>query len=148
LFYYFEEEQFVTALKTTGGATMGDLAADKNQTPDKKSKGSIFDSFKFWGQGPLHRKFINESINEVLDEIPIKIESEDSKGLEEPKVLKVSKDLEDSKVLEDLKEQPQKQSSNTSSHSNVKHFDTISGNHIISRGWDGNNMWEFKIRRK
>ncbi|TDL75566.1 hypothetical protein E2R56_07140 [Rhodococcus qingshengii] len=121
---------------------MEDLIADMNQTPDKKSKGSIFDSFKFWGQGPLHRKFINESINEVIDEIPIKIESEDSKGLEEPKVLKVSKDLEDSK------EQPQKQSSNTSSPSNVKHFDTISGNHIISRGWDGNNMWEFKIRRK
>ncbi|PAE44270.1 hypothetical protein [Bacillus sp. 7884-1] len=103
---------------------MEDLIADMNQTPDKKSKGSIFDSFKFWGQGPLHRKFINESINEVIDEIPIKIESEDSK------------------------EQPQKQSSNTSSPSNVKHFDTISGNHIISRGWDGNNMWEFKIRRK
>jgi hypothetical protein len=121
---------------------MGDLSTDKNQTPDKEGKGSIFDSFKFWGQGPLHRKFITESINEVIDEIPIRIESEDSKGMEEPKVLKVSKELEDSK------EQPSKKNSNTTSPSNVKQFDTISGNHIISRGWDGNNMWEYKTRRK
>ncbi|MEH6996695.1 hypothetical protein V7075_29010 [Neobacillus drentensis] len=104
---------------------MEDLTAGKNQTMEIKSKNSIFDSSKFWGQGPLHRKLINESINEVIDEIPITIEDEESK--EQP---------------------PKKSSNNISSPSNVKHFDTISGNHIISRGWDGNNMWEFKIRRK
>lgn len=120
MFYYFEEEQFVTALKTTGGATMGDLTADNNQTPAKERKESIFDSFKFWGAGPRNRK----SLSKDIEISPIKIEEEEE-------------------IVH-----PPKKSSNTSGHNNVKLYDTISGNHIISRGWDGNNMGVFKIRRK
>jgi hypothetical protein len=102
--------------KTAGGATMGDLTADKNQSSDEKK--SVFDSFKFWGQVPRHRN------SHSVDIIPK--ESIDDNSTDQS---------------------PQEKLDN-SSPDNVKLYETISGNYIITRGWDDNNMMLFKIRRK
>jgi hypothetical protein len=97
---------------------MGDLTADKNQ--ESVEKKSIFDSFKFWGPGPRHRN--SQGVD--IDKSPTKITNDDST------------------------DHTPKEKLDKSSTENVKLYETISGNYIITRGWDGNNMWVFKIRRK
>jgi hypothetical protein len=97
---------------------MGDLTADKNQKSDDKK--SIFDSFKFWGQVPRH----SNSLGVDIDTSPKKTIDDDST------------------------DQSPKKKLDNSSPDNVKLYETISGNYIITRGWDDNNMWVFKIRRK
>lgn len=111
---------------------MGEFSPDNNQTPAKEHKESIFDSFKFWGTGLRNRK----SLSIDIEISPIKIEEEEEI---------VQQEVIDQQKVIDL---PPKKNSNTSGPNNVKLYDTISGNHIISRGWDGNNMGVFKIRRK
>jgi hypothetical protein len=99
---------------------MRDLLVGKNHTQTIKGKKSKFDSFMFWGLGSRHRK----SHSEEIEKSPIKVTEEDSKPQKKKK----------SKVTSDPKK--------------VKLYETISGNYIITRGWDGNNMWVFRMRKK
>jgi hypothetical protein len=96
------------------------LSVDKNQNQTKEGKKSKFDSFMFWGLGSRRRK----SHSEEIEKSPIKVTEEDSKV------------------------QKKKKSKVTSSPGKVKLYETISGNYIITRGWDGNNMWVFRMRKK
>jgi hypothetical protein len=107
---------------------MEDLTADKNQKSDEKK--FIFDSFKFWGQGPRHRN----SQGAVIDK--------------SPKMITIDDSTDHTPTIDDSSDHTPKEKSDKSSPDNVKLFETISGNYIITRGWDGNNMWVFKIRRK
>lgn len=97
---------------------MGDFIIDKDQLSQKKS--SIFDSFKFWG----HRQKYRDSLSEDIDKSPT-ITIEDTSTTPAPK--------------EKLDE---------SNPNSVRLYETVSGNFIITRGWDGNNMLVYKMRRK
>jgi hypothetical protein len=132
LFYNFEEEQLLTALKLQEVQIMGDLTADKNQSSDDDKK-SIFDSFKFWGQVPRHRNSHSVDINKS----PQKTIDDDS--TDQSPIKTIDDDSSDQSPIEKL---------DNSSPDNVKLYETISGNYIITRGWDDNNMMLFKIRRK
>jgi hypothetical protein len=111
---------------------MRDLSPDINQTSANESKGSIFDSYKFWGQGKLHRKSLSLDLEKSL----IEIKNEDSI---------VDKELN---TNEDSKKHTPKQETKQSDPITLTLSETISGNYIITRGWDDNNMMLFKIRRK
>ena len=133
---------------------MGDFTADKNQISEEK--GSIFDSFKFWGHRPKHR----DSLSVEIENSPKMTEIEDTKEqtLElspiETKKQEDSKDQTpelspiETKAQEDSIDHTPKKKIDSPSSSNVKIHETISGNNIITRGWDGNNMLVFKTRRK
>jgi hypothetical protein len=87
---------------------------------DKNQKRSIFDSFKFWGHRPKHR----DSQSAVIEKSPtITIEDAATNSTTEEK-------------------------RNELIPNSLRLYETISGNYIISRGWDGNNMLIYKIRRK
>nr|WP_263326557.1 hypothetical protein [Neobacillus sp. Marseille-Q6967] len=44
--------------------------------------------------------------------------------------------------------QPAAKVKKTSKGINMKCYETISGNYILTRGWDGNNMWVFRMRKR
>lgn len=101
---------------------MGDFTGDKNQPSEEKR--SIFDSIKFWGHRPMD-----------IDSLNVDIE----------------KDIETSPTinLENIAVNHTPEAKQDESHpSNIKLYETISGNFIITRGWDGNNMLVYKTRRK
>jgi hypothetical protein len=102
---------------------MGDFMADKNE------RRSIFDSLKFWG----HRPNLKDSLSEDIEKSPI-IMIED---------LATDNTIEDVETADSPKEK--RDESNPSS---VRLYETISGNFIITRGWDGNNMLVYKMRRR
>ncbi|MEH7180411.1 hypothetical protein [Neobacillus vireti] len=121
---------------------MSDLAADMNQINERKSRQSIFDSSKFWG----HKKSLNKDTeispamtikDESLEQLPEIIEKEDSIE-HHPKVT----------VINDSIEQIPENNRELSKPDDVKLYESISGNFIISKGWDGTNMSVYKIRRK
>jgi hypothetical protein len=99
---------------------MGDFITDKNQLSEKKT--SIFDSFKFRG----HRRKHGNSLSEDIDKSPTITIEEDTSTNHTPN---------EKWVVE-------------SNPSSVRLHETISGNFIITRGWDGNNMLVYKMRRK
>jgi hypothetical protein len=115
---------------------MGDFTAEKNHITEEKR--SIFDSFKFWGHRSKHRNFLSIDIETV----PKMTEIEDTK--EQTPELSALRTKEE----EDLTHDSPKAKIDRSTPSHIKIYETISGNYIISRGWDGNNMLVYKIRRK
>ncbi|WP_342430917.1 hypothetical protein [Neobacillus sp. FSL H8-0543] len=64
-------------------------------------------------------------------------------GLRRRKDLKPN-DMESDNTLEESPSTTQ----NISKPQNLRRKNTVSGNFIISRYWDDNNMWEFRVRRK
>jgi hypothetical protein len=102
---------------------MGDFMADKNQSK------SIFDSFKFWGQRPRHR----DSLSKEIENSPT-ITIED---------VAVDHTIEDRTAGDTPKEKRDEVNSGS-----VKLYETMNGSFIITRGWDGNNMMLYKIRRR
>lgn len=115
---------------------MGDFTADKNHISEEKR--SIFDSFKFWGHKSKQRNFLSIDIETG----PIMAEIEDTKE-QTPELNPLME-----KVQEDSNDGTPKVKRDRSIPSQIKIHETISGNYIISRGWDGNNMLVYKIRRK
>jgi len=115
---------------------MGDFTADKNSIPEEKK--SIFDSVKFWGHKSKQRNYL--SIN--IEAVPKMIEIEDT----QEQTPELSPLME--KVQKDSTQDTPKVKKDHSTPSHIKIYETISGNYIISRGWDGNNMLVYKIRRK
>ncbi|MFJ5762096.1 hypothetical protein ACIQAA_23835 [Neobacillus sp. NPDC093182] len=97
--------------------------------PDKNERRSIFDSFKFWGHRPEHR-----------DSLSADIENSPTITIED---VATDKTIED--VAADVTPKEKRDESNPGS---VKLYETISGNFIITRGWDGNNMLVYKMRRR
>jgi hypothetical protein len=87
---------------------------------DKNQKRSIFDSFKFWGQRPKQK----DSLDVDIEKKPT-ITTEDAATNHTPKV-----------------------KWDVSNPSSLRLYETISGNYIITRGWDGNNMLVYTMRRK
>jgi hypothetical protein len=121
---------------------MGNFTADKTHIPEEKR--SIFDSFKFWGHRSKHRNFLSIDIETG----PKMTEIEDTKE-QTPELSPLRpKEEEEEEEEEDLTHDSPKVKIDRSTPSHIKIQETISGNYIISRGWDGNNMLEYKIRRK
>lgn len=116
---------------------MGNFTADKNHIPEQKR--SIFDSFKFWGHRSKQRNFLTIDIETG----PKMTEIEDTK--EQTPELSPLRTKEEEL---DLTHDSPKVKIDRSTSSHIKIHETISGNYIITRGWDGNNMLEYKIRRK
>lgn len=97
---------------------MGKFIVDRKQILEKRK--SIFDSFKFWGHRP---KFRNSLSIDIEKSQTITIEDVDSNHTPKEKW-------------------------DVSNPSSVRLYESISGNYIITRGWDGNNMLMYKMRRK
>lgn len=154
---------------------MRELLPDMSQTPADESKKSIFDSHKFWGKEPRHRNSLNINkekspikINEdPIAEVNLDAKEDSIMDSKETSILDSKEDLilvskEDSILVSkedsildskedsipNAKEPIPKQVSDQSDPSTVKVYETLSGNSIITRGWDGNNMSVFKTRRK
>ncbi|NYE04115.1 hypothetical protein F4694_000859 [Bacillus niacini] len=129
---------------------MEDFMADKNE------RRSIFDSFKFWG----HRPNLKDSLSPDIEKSPI-IMIEDLATDNTFEDLATDNTFEDlatdntignlatDNTIEDVEtaDSP-KEKRDESNPSNVRLYETISGNFIITRGWDGNNMQVYKMRRK
>ncbi|MEC1520521.1 hypothetical protein P9D43_00565 [Neobacillus niacini] len=98
---------------------MGDFTSDTSQL--SKEKRSIFDSSKFWGQRPKHRN----SLSIEIEKSPTITIEEDSAINHAPK-----------------------ENRDEVNPSRMRLHDTIRGDYIITRGWEGNNMLVYKIRRK
>ncbi|MDQ0970751.1 hypothetical protein QFZ31_000629 [Neobacillus niacini] len=111
---------------------MGDFMADKN------GRRSIFDSLKFWG----HRPNLKDSLSADIEKSPI-IMIEDLATDNTIGNLATDNSIEDVETDDSPKEK--RDESNPSS---VRLYETISGNFIITRGWDGNNMLVYKMRRR
>jgi hypothetical protein len=116
---------------------MGDFTAEKNHITEEKR--SIFDSFKFWGHRSKHSNFLSIDIETG----PKMTEIEDT--MEQTPELSPLRTKEEE---EDLNHDSPKVKIGRVTPSHIKIHETISGNYIISRGWDGNNMLVYKIRRK
>ena len=125
---------------------MSDLATEKNQITEKMSRKSIFDSSKFWGRGSRHK----ESLSKDIEISPSITKKEDSQE-QLPELTKKEDSQEQLPELtkkEDTQAQIPENNRKPSTPNSVKLYDSISGNYIITRGWDGTNMWVYQIRRK
>lgn len=117
---------------------MGDFTADKNQSR------SIFDSFKFWGHRPKH----TDSLSADIENNPT-ITIEDVAAIEDVAIDNTIEDAVSDKTIEDVaSDVTPKEKRDESNPGSVQLYETISGNFIITRGWDGNNMLVYKIRRR
>jgi hypothetical protein len=116
---------------------MGDFVTDKNE------RSSIFDSSKFWGHRPKHR----DSLSADIEKSPIiKIEDLATDNTFEDLA---TDNLATDNSIEDVEtDDTPKEKRDESNPSSVRLYETISGNFIITRGWDGNNMQVYKMRRK
>jgi hypothetical protein len=112
--------------------SMGDFMEDKNE------RISIFDSSKFWG----HRPKLKDSLSADIEKSPT-IMIEDVATDNTIEVVVPDDTFED--VVTDDTPKEKRDESNPSS---VRLHETISGNFIISRGWDGNNMQVYKMRMR
>lgn len=101
---------------------MGDFMADKNQSK------SIFDSLKFWGQRPRYRAL--------------------STDLESSPTITIEDVAPDNTIEDRTAEDTPKEKWDEVNSGSVKLYETMSGHSIITRGWDGNNMMIYKIRRR
>jgi hypothetical protein len=111
---------------------MGDFMADNNE------RKSIFDSFKFWGHRPKFR-----------DALSADIEKSPTIMIENMATDNTIEDVATDDTVEDVAiEDTPKEKAEESNPSSVSIYNTISGNLIISRGWDGNNMQVYKTRRR
>lgn len=45
-------------------------------------------------------------------------------------------------------EKPSRKKRKNDHTNNTKSFNSVSGNHILTRGWEGNNMSVYRVRRK
>lgn len=105
---------------------------------DKNQNRSIFDSFKFWGDRAKHR-----------DSLSVDIENSPTITIEDVASDKTIEDVAADKSIEDvLADVTPKEKRDESNPGSVQLYETISGNFIITRGWDGNNMLVYKIRRR
>jgi hypothetical protein len=116
--------------------TMGDFTADKNHITEEKR--SIFDSFKFLGHRPEYRNFLSIDIEKGSKMTEIEDTNEQTPELSPIKTI----------VQEDLTDHTPKEKLDSLTPSHIKLYETISGNFIITRGWDGNNMLVYRMRRK
>jgi hypothetical protein len=116
---------------------MGDYMADKNE------RISIFDSFKFWG----HRPNLKDSLSEDIEKNPI-IMIEDLATDNTFEDLATDNLATDNSIEDVETDDTPKEKRDESNPSSVRLYETISGNFIITRGWDGNNMQVYKMRRK
>lgn len=119
---------------------MGDFKADKNQLTEEKR--SIFDSFKFWGHRPKHR----DSLRVDIEKSPENAKTDESTN-HTPIEKWIESDQQNTQENESTKHTPEEKWDETNP-SSVRLYETISGNYIITRGWDGNNMLVYKTRRK
>jgi hypothetical protein len=111
---------------------MEDFMADKNE------RISIFDSFKFWG----HRPNLKDSLSPDIEKSPIII-------IEDLATDNTIGNLATDTTIEDIEnDDSPKEKRDESNPSSVRLYETISGNFIITRGWDGNNMLVYKMRRR
>jgi hypothetical protein len=111
---------------------MGDFMADNNE------RKSIFDSFKFWGHRPKLRDALSADIEKSPTIIIEDVATDNTIG-----------DVANDDTVEDVAiEDTPKEKAAESNPSSVSLYNTISGNLIISRGWDGNNMQVYKTRRR
>ncbi|MFB3167014.1 hypothetical protein P5G62_007810 [Neobacillus sp. 179-C4.2 HS] len=111
---------------------MGDFMADNNE------RKSIFDSFKFWG----HRPKLRDALSADIEKRPTII-------IEDMATDNTIEDVATDDTIEDVAiEDTPKEKADESNPSSVSLYNTISGNLIISRGWDGNNMQVYKTRRR
>jgi len=122
---------------------MGDFITDKNQLSEKKT--SIFDSF--WGHRPKH----SDSLGADIKKSPtIMIEDVATDNIIEDVETNVTiEDVKTNDTIEDVEtDDTPKEEQDELNPSSVRLHETISGNFIISRGWDGNNMQVYKMRRR
>jgi hypothetical protein len=111
---------------------MGDFMADNNE------RKSIFDSFKFWG----HRPKLRDALSADIEKSPTIM-------IEDMATDNTIEDVATDDTVEDVAiEDTPKEKADESNPSSVSLYNTISGNLIISRGWDGNNMQVYKTRRR
>ncbi|MDQ1002331.1 hypothetical protein QFZ28_002731 [Neobacillus niacini] len=115
---------------------MRDFTADKKQLLEEKR--SIFDSSKFWGHRPKHR-----------DSLSVDTEKSPTITIEDVAANNTIEEVAADNTIENVAtDHTPKEKRDESNPSSVKLYETISGNFIITRGWDGNNMLVYKMRRR
>jgi hypothetical protein len=120
---------------------MGDFMADNNE------RKSIFDSFKFWGHRPKLRDALSADIEKSPTIIIEDLATDNT--IEDVATDNTIGDVANDDTVEDVAiEDTPKEKAAESNPSSVSLYNTISGNLIISRGWDGNNMQVYKTRRR
>ncbi|MFB3163387.1 hypothetical protein ABLO26_18720 [Neobacillus sp. 179-J 1A1 HS] len=120
---------------------MEDFVADKNE------RISIFDSFKFWG----HRPNLKDSLSPDIEKSPIIIIEDlaTDNTFEDLATDHTIGNLATDTTIEDIEnDDSPKEKRDESNPISVRLYETISGNFIITRGWDGNNMLVYKTRRR